>query len=421
MNQEHTVYPRRWAVLLVYMGVGASMQCLWATFFSVTTQAWHYYGFTDRVAGETAMSNLSIIIMAGMVILSIPASAVFAKIGWHKSVALASVLMAVCAVIRGFVGANYSAVVACTVGMSAAQPFILNAFSMLAAKWFSPEERGIANGLGMSTVTIGVMFAQFGFPWLQKTFGMDIPQVLKVYGFSVALLTILYLIVARDHPPVPPCDEELTERIDYVDGIKHLIKNKYFIFAMLIYFALNGSVVAFTTLIEPIINYLNNNSVDSMFIGTMGTIISLTSLVATIVITGLTDRMKEHRRLPSIRICLVIGTLGAALYLLGHSTALLLIASAVYGFFYNGIMSVAVVYGCEAGFPVSEGTTESLLQWIGNIGSMMIVAIVNAAFSGNHLMSLMFIFGIMLFSIFLSFVTKEKSEKERMLKSDVNS
>ena len=412
---QYQVYSRRWAVLLVYVGVGAAMQYLWATFFSVTTEAWHFYGFTERVAGEAAMSALSMIIMAGMVILSIPASAVFARLGWYKTVAAASVLMSICAIIRGYVGGNYTALVICTIGESICQPFILNAFGMLAAHWFPPKERGIANGCGMLSIYIGVMMGQFGFPWLQNTFGLDIPGVLKVYGYATVAFTALFIAIARDKPAVPPCEEELISRVNYVEGMKQLAKNRKFLAGMLIYFTLNGVYGAFTTLIEPIINFFNNNTIESLFIGMLGTIITIAGCVGTLLLPGITDRDRQHRRLPLVRICLTGGIIGMVLFIMGHSTGLLLLAAIIFGFFFTGVMPVSLVFGCEAGYPVSEGTTDSLLQLIGNLGRLLILAVVNGVFRGNHSMSMGFIIGITVVCIVIGCVTKEASEKERML------
>lgn len=74
---EYKVYGYRWVVLLVYLLSALTIQMLWTTFFSITTEAYKYYGFTDPVAGESAISTLSIIFMIGMIALSIPSLAAF--------------------------------------------------------------------------------------------------------------------------------------------------------------------------------------------------------------------------------------------------------------------------------------------------------------------------------------------------------
>lgn len=411
---KYRVYTRRWLVWLAYIGINAALCYFWATFFSVTTEAWHYYGFTDAASGEAAMSALSMVIMAGMVILSIPVSAIFAKFGWFKPTAAAGVLLAVCAVVRGYCGTSYTWLMITTIGASLTQPFTLNCFGMLAAKWFPPKERGIANAGGLVSVYIGTMIAQFGFPWMQSI-GLDFAAILKIFGYLTVILAVLFIVIGKEEPSVPPCEPELVERINYVDGIKNLVTNKKFIIATLIYFALNGVYGSFTTLIDPIVQYFNNSSIDSMFVGTLGTIITITGCIGTLLLPSLTDRDAQHRRLPMIRICLAGSVVGLILFMTGHSSGMLILASAVFGFLFMGVQAVSVIFGCESGYPVSEGTTNSILQLIGNLGSLIILAVINAAFMGNHLYSMIFIIGMTILSMLLACFSKEASLHDRKL------
>ncbi|QAT49074.1 hypothetical protein EQM14_04400 [Caproiciproducens sp. NJN-50] len=154
VDAQYRVYKRRWLVLSVYVLVDAIMQLLWATFFSITTEAWHFYGFKDQASGETAMSNLSMIVMLGMVFLSFFSIWAYDKFGWYKTVGAAAIIMAISALFRGFYGESYSAVFICTIGISIAQPFILNSFGILATKWFPPKERATVNGKAVIPIVL---------------------------------------------------------------------------------------------------------------------------------------------------------------------------------------------------------------------------------------------------------------------------
>ena len=105
---SYKVYSYRWVVLAVYMLNTAIIQLLWATFFSVTTDAWKYYGFTDAVKGENAISLLSIIFMVGMIVLSVPALAAFEKFGFKRAVGFGVALAGVCGLIRGIFGDSWT-------------------------------------------------------------------------------------------------------------------------------------------------------------------------------------------------------------------------------------------------------------------------------------------------------------------------
>ena len=233
-KKEYKLYKRRWVVLLSFVCVNAVMQYGWAFFSSIVTDAWHFYGFQDAASGEAAISALTMIIMGCMIVFSIPASWVFEKIGWYKTVSIAGIVLMVFPLLRGFIGgSSYTALVITTTGIAVTQPFIINAFGMISALWFPPAERGIANGWGMISTYLGVVMAQVGVPWLMSTFGLDIPGALKVFGFLSIPMILWFILFAREKPPTPPADEDLIERVSFADGMKQLAKNKKFIYALL--------------------------------------------------------------------------------------------------------------------------------------------------------------------------------------------
>ena len=296
-KKEYKLYKRRWVVLLSFVCVNAVMQYGWAFFSSIVTDAWHFYGFQDAASGEAAISALTMIIMGCMIVFSIPASWVFEKIGWYKTVSIAGIVLMVFTLLRGFIGgSSYTALVITTTGIAVTQPFIINAFGMISALWFPPAERGIANGWGMISTYLGVVMAQFGVPWLMSTFGLDIPGALKVFGFLSIPMILWFILFAREKPPTPPADEDLIKRISFADGMKQLAKNKKFIYALLVFWLLQGVYFTLTTLMEPILQFFNGGSMDSLFIGTLGTILTVTGVITTLVLPIASDRSKSKEK-----------------------------------------------------------------------------------------------------------------------------
>jgi hypothetical protein len=55
--------------------------------------------------------------------------------------------MGVFGILRGLAGSSYRLVLASTIGIAIAQPFLLNAWTTVPAKWFSIEERATAVGM----------------------------------------------------------------------------------------------------------------------------------------------------------------------------------------------------------------------------------------------------------------------------------
>lgn len=81
--------------------------------------------------------------------------------------------------------------------------------------------------------------------------------------------------------------------------MKQLAKNKKFIYALLVFWLLQGVYFTLTTLMEPILQFFNGGSMDSLFIGTLGTILTITGVITTLVLPIASDRSKSKRENPS--------------------------------------------------------------------------------------------------------------------------
>lgn len=407
-EQGYKVYRYRWVVLLMYMLAAATIQLLWATFFSVTTEAGAFYGYTDPVAGEQAISLLSMIFMIGMIIISLPSMAAFEKFGYKKSVGFGAVLTGAAALIRGFWGENYGVVVACTVAFSIAQPFILNAVGLVAGKWFPANERATANGLGVLSNYFGMIVGLLMTPLLLQG-GMDIKGMLMLYGVIGGAAGILFIVFTREAPPTAPCAEEESGRASFMEGLRTLFKKRDFILALAAFFISLGIFNTFFTLIEPILSFFSGGKVDSVSIGLIGVIILATGIVGSIVIPVLSDKDKWGRRKPYIMACMVLGTIGLGLFMLVRGFSGMAIAAVLYGLFCVGGSPVVLAFTAEIAYPTSEGTSESLLMFAGNIGGVVFLAFAGA-FSGNQVASMaMQVISMAIAVILLSLMREKKA------------
>jgi len=141
-EKTYRLYPYRWVVLGVFMFINLTIQILWISYAPITGLAADFYGVTDFKVGLLAMTFMIVFIP-----LSIPVSWAIDTIGFRRAVSLGAVLMGVFGVLRGLAGDNYNLVLISTIGISAAQPFLLNAWTKVAALWFGLEERATAVGL----------------------------------------------------------------------------------------------------------------------------------------------------------------------------------------------------------------------------------------------------------------------------------
>jgi len=410
-KETYRVYGYRWVVLASYLLITAMIQLLWATFFSVTTAAWKFYGFTEAAKGENAISLLSIIFMAGMIVLSIPSMAAFEKWGFKKAVGFGAVLMGACGVLRGVFGASYGAVVAMTVGFSVAQPFILNAPGLVAGRWFPENERATANGAGLLANYLGMAAGLLLTPVLLEK-GMSVRAVLIVYGIASAVSALLFVLLAREQPPTPPCSAREAARADFGEGFRTAMKKRTFLVCVLIFFCLLGVFNTFFTMIEPLIGSMTRGAVGATGAGVVGVVVLFAGIAGSLVVSMLSDRDRRRRRLPYLIVCNLIGLGGLALFLLLRTFAGMLLAGALYGFFTIGSAPVLLTYAAEEAYPTSEGTSEGLLMFAGNVGGVVLLGAASLL-SGRHTAIMVCMAVLSALCVVRMFFTKEtKLEKK---------
>lgn len=379
---NYKVYPYRWVVLVNYMFAAATIQLLWATFFSITTEAGKYYGFTDTAEGVNAISTLSMVFMIGMIVISFPSLAAFEKFGFKKAVGFGIVLSGVAALARGIFGDSYTAVLICTVLFAVAQPFILNAVGIVGGKWFPANERATANGLAVLSNFVGMIAGLLVTPLLLEG-GMTIKQILLAYGIFSVVVALLFVVLVREAPPEPPCAPEESERSGFVVGLRSLFKKREFVKGMLIYLIILGILNTFFTLIEPILRQLSDNAVSVTQTGLIGMIILVMSIIGSFVIPFVSDKDRYQRRKRYLTISMVVGIIGFALFLFVSSFTGNITAAVIYGIFGLGCSPLVLTYCAEVAHPTSEGTSEGLLMFGGNVAGVVILGI-SGLLNGNY-------------------------------------
>ena len=237
MTDQYKLYPYRWVVLAVFMFINLTIQTLWIAYAPITGPAAAYYGVTDLQIGLLAMS-----FMIAFIPLSIPVSWVIDTYGFRLAVSIGCVLMGVFGILRGLAGANYALVLWSTVGIAASQPFLLNAWTKVPANWFALEERATAVGLVTLANLVGTALGMVLTPVLTET--MSIPTVQLIYGGAAAFSAVLFILLARETPPTPPCPPGGEVRALMLDGLKHALTVKPFWLYLFVSFIGLGSSTA---------------------------------------------------------------------------------------------------------------------------------------------------------------------------------
>ncbi len=353
MATNYKLYSYRWVVLAVFMFINLIMQTLWITYAPITGPAAEYYG-----VGDLQIGLLSMTFMIAFIPLSIPVSWVIDTYGFRLAVSIGAILMGVFGVVRGLAGTNYGLVLGSTVGIAIAQPFLLNAWTTIPAKWFAFEERATTVGLITLANLIGTALGLILTPILIES--MSIANVQLIYGGVSAVLAVLFVMFARERPPTPPFAPGQEVRALMLDGLKHALTVRPFWFDLAISFIGIGIFNGVTTWIEAMIRPRGFTPTDA---GTLGALMIVGGVIGAVVIPALSDKQRMRQRYLYVAF---IGAIPGLVGLTFATSAWLLFASAfVMGFFLVSAMPIGMQYAAEITHPTPEGTSNGLMQLTG--------------------------------------------------------
>ena len=385
-------------MLGIYMLMVAVNQLLWITFAPITGDATSYYGVTDLWIGI-----LSMCFMIVYIVVSIPASWIIDKYGIRAGVGTGAVFTGIFGLIRGFAGTDYNLLLLAQIGIAIGQPFILNAITKLAARWFPIEERATAAGLGTLAMYLGILLGMTLTPYL--VIGSGISGMLYIYGFISISTAVLFILLMKEGPPTAPCRPDQEERSLVYDGLKQTMRTRDFLWLMVIFFIGLGVFNSVTTWIEDILRPRGFSATQA---GITGGIMIMGGIVGALIIPFLSDRFKK--RTPFIIVALTGATIGLAGITFATTYWLLLISGMTLGFFLLSAGPVGFQYGAEITFPASEGTSNGMLLLMGQISGIAFIFGMDSFKSpvtGSMTPSLILLIGLMVLSIAMSFTLKE--------------
>jgi len=365
MSEQFKVYGYRWVVLAVFMFINLTIQMLWITYAPITGPAARFYGVSDLQIGLLAMT-----FMIAFIPLSIPVSWVIDTYGFRIAVGIGAALMGIFGLLRGFAGMDYTLVLWSTIGIAVAQPFLLNAWTTVPAKWFPVGSRATMVGLVTLSNLIGTALGMVLTPILTES--MSIASVQLIFGGITAFSSILFILFARETPPTPPCPPGDETRALMLDGLKHAITIRPFWFYLIASFIGLGIFNGITTWIEAIIR---PRGFAPTYAGTLGALMIAGGLIGAVLLPAFSDRQQKRQQF------LMIAFVGAIPGLLGlafATSSLLLFGSAVVlGFFLVSAMPIGMQYAAEITCPTPEATSNGLIQLFGQ-GAVVFVYIMEA-------------------------------------------
>ena len=360
-EKSFQVYGYRFVVLGAFMLINAVVQTLWITFAPITGEAAKFYQVTDLEIGF-----LSLVWMVVYLIVSIPASWIIDTYGSRVGITIGAILTAVFGLMRGYLGTDYTMVMIATIGISVGQPFVMNATTTVAAKWFEITQRATASGLTVLATFIGIIIGMALTPPLFLSIGMK--GMLIIYGWASVVCAIVYIVLAREAPPTPPCPPGHEERALVLDGLKDVWKTKQFILVMVAMFIGYGMFNGITTWIEPIIR---PRGFDITQAGTLGAIMMVAGIFGAIIWPVLSDRLRSRGRV--IMWAVLLGAPGLLGVIYATNFTWLLISGIVLGFFTMSVGPVVYQFGAEVTRPAPEGTSNGFLIMSGQLSGIIFI------------------------------------------------
>lgn len=382
-------------MLLAFMFINLTLQILWICFAPVTGPAAQFYHVTDFEIGLLAMIFMFIYIP-----VAIPAAWAIDTFGFRKGVGFGAVLLGVFGLLRGLFTDNFTLTVIFTIGLAIAQPFLLNAFTKLAALWFPQKDRATITGLAFLALFMGIGIGEVLTPALVDQFGLSGMQL--IYGIITAISATIFLIVVREKPPTPASPAGQLERALMLDGLKQILRVREFWYLAIVLFVGNGIFNGLSTWVETIVRPRGLSASAGDLAGAM----LLGGIIGSIVMPALSDRLRKRKVLMVVGFAIAIpGMIGAAF---AANYILLLISFFWLGLFTTGIAPVAYQYGAEVTYPVPEGTSNGLFALAGQISVVFIFAMgwSNDAL-GSFVPSLITLIVLMLMGVVLLALLKE--------------
>ena len=392
------IYGYRWVVLVAFMFVISINQLLWITFAPITSSAVTFYGVSDLSIGL-----LSMCFMIVYIVVSIPASWVIDKYGIKVAVGIGVTLTGIFGMLRGLLAADYTLVLLAQIGIAIGQPFILNAVTTVAARWFPIHERATATGLGSLAMYIGIAGGLVLTPYL--TIQSQINGMLIMYGIVSVIAVVVFFVFVKERPPTAPCLPDQEERSLVFDGLKKSLRIKDFVLLLVIFFVGLGVFNAVTTWIEDIVRPRGFSIIQA---GNIGGLMILGGIIGAVVIPLLSDHYRK--RTPFLLLAVIGATVGLIGITFSTSYWLLLVSAFAFGFFLLSAGPIGFQYGAEVTYPTPEGTSNGLLLLMGQISGIIFILGMDsfkAIESGSMTKPLSVLIGLMVVSLLFCIKLKE--------------
>lgn len=354
------LYRYRWVILSIFFMITALIEVQWIMLAPVTREAVAFYGVS-----ELRIAFLSMIFMIVYVFMSVPASYIIDTWGIRTGIGIGAAFTGAFSLLKGFYPSSYTVLCVSQAGLAVAQPFILNATTRLAAKWFPINERATAAGISTLGQYIGIIAAMVATPLLVASRGIG--GAMLLYGIITAAGAIVFLLLMRENPPQPPCHAGHEERMKPVEGLKMMLKNRDMLILLLLFFIGLGMFNAITTWIEEILAPRGFTPVQS---GITTAVMLAGGVAGASILPPLSDKYRKRRGFILLTMaCMLPGLAGITF---ASQYWLLLVSGFVFGFFIMSAGPIGFQYGAEVSYPAPESMSQGLIIMSGQVSGILL-------------------------------------------------
>jgi MFS family permease len=363
--------PRRWIVLAAYMAVTLAIQVQWLALAPISRAAERFYASQLAPGGALSVDLLAMVYLLVYLVACVPASYVIDTFGLRLGVGVGAALALAGALVKGLLATSFGAVLAGQLLLALAQPFVINAATALAARWFPLRERGLANGLAALAQYVGIVVAMVVGPLVvvgdadSPRYGQGVAALLLAYGAATAVAAAAALLLVADGPPLPVEGGE--ERSGSLAGIRTLLRNRDYRILLALFAAGLGIFNAMSSMVDTVAAHVGVSDSD----GLVGTYLMVGGILGALLLPVASDALRRRR--PFLVLCMagmvpgVAGLAFADALAAGPAGAYAVakVSAGVLGFFVMSAGPIGFQYAAEIGRPAPESTSQGLLLLVG--------------------------------------------------------
>lgn len=346
----------RWTMIVAFAMLGALTQVLWVTFAPVTDAASEHYGVSNGAIGWLA--NVFPLLY---VLLAIPAGIVLDR--WFRGgLGAGAVLTAGGALLR-LAGDDYGAVLAGQLVVAVGQPLVLNAITGVAARYLAERDRPTGIAVGSASTFAGLIVGfGLGAAFAEPDGIRSLVAIQAVLAVAAAVIVLAALRTPAEHR---------TERAPAGFGALRVAWSDPFIRRLCgMVFVPFGVFVALTTFAQPL---LEPAGVPEATAG----IILVANVVAGVVGCAIVPiwASRHRREIRVLSYALLVTAVACLALAVAPGVVVGFVAITLLGFALLPALPI-VLELTERRAGRTEGTAAGLMWLAGNLGGLVVAAVV---------------------------------------------